>query len=84
MKTKLGRYKREYRNVSTPATLQESHAEQEITLKLLELSLLQWSNGHGRSMDVGKKPPDLQVATYSSLATTSASGDLVTWNLQKM
>lgn len=41
MKTKLGQYKREYRNLSTQATLQESHAEQEITLKLLGLSLLQ-------------------------------------------
>lgn len=39
MKTKLGQYEREYRNLSTQATLQESHAEQEITLKLLGLSV---------------------------------------------
>jgi len=41
MMTKLGQHKREYANPSMQATLQESPAEQEITLKLLELPLLQ-------------------------------------------
>lgn len=46
MKTKLGQYKREYGS-HTQATFQESHAEQEITLKVLGLLLFQWSNGNG-------------------------------------
>lgn len=40
MKAKLGQYKKDYGSC-TQTTFQEPHAEQEITLKVLELFLFQ-------------------------------------------